>query len=247
MNPCTREDAKKKMQFFYDKIHPYCNFNELEKEFNDIQNKEVRYSKVNISPGPNCLSYYICDLKPSKLFRQYKEGYSTVWIGESGKYLKSQYRNNLLQPMTTYYKYFETMQVKIQFERIKDTQITNLRYVQICEYNAETMMIDTVTNFYILGDFDCAKDVIHHCSGVAFSYENNLLSESSEYDLRIIYNGKSQISISKIYFFIKSYRHEHINGGVVSYWHSKTTDYYHRIDKDYSKYHYYNNYFMGMV
>ena len=80
---------------------------DLEAQFRSCDTAICRYAKRHIGTQEECcLQYYYCKVYPTRLWKKNRDGYAEVWVDKNGKYLKSEYRDELDRIYTTYYLYY---------------------------------------------------------------------------------------------------------------------------------------------
>ena len=139
------ENFKEHFTTLNDIVKTYKKSDELEFNFCRNETKIKRYAIIPDRVQESCLLYYHTDYKPKRLFKTYKSDYTSVWIDTQGKYLKSEYVTEFGEYITTYYIYEDYKQIKLEYKRSNDYEY--LYFAQICVYNKNTLMIDTVTNY----------------------------------------------------------------------------------------------------
>lgn len=170
------DEKIKQMQLY---VTSYGSQKLLEEDFSCEYHAQLKYTKEHIVPEPGLMMYYYRSSKPTKLFTAERTDYVKVWVSKSNKFLKA-VRENGRFTYINYYRYFDTLQIKFSFVR------NTLDGVQLCEYDENTRLISSVTNFGFVNskDDNDNKDImwsIKSVDGEVYSYESWKFSEAFKY------------------------------------------------------------------
>lgn len=250
-------DEKAKLMQQY--VSNYGSISYLENEFANEKQVMIRYAKEIIWREEGLMLYYEDCINPTKLFKNERNGYIKVWVDKSSKPLKSIKEDGRLT-YVTYYKYFDSLQIKFIFTR------NTLKDVMICEYDENTKLILSVTDFIFFcpHDDNDNKDVLsslwtlHNIYGEIYSYKNDKISEVTKCMLSLYLFDEEESKLLQLKdrvmsFFVSEYTFQHSDGCAELYNslynNSKRdgTKLYRKCERDFSKYHYYDNYFFGKI
>lgn len=250
-------DEKTKLMQQY--VSNYGSIAYLENEFANKKQVMIRYAKEDRWTEKGLMLYYEGCINPSKLFKNERKDYIKVWGDESSKPLKSIKEDGRFT-YVTYYKYFDSLQIKFRFTR------NTLDHVQICEYDENTRLILSVTNFYFFcpHDDNDNRDVLsslwtlNDIYGEIYSYKNDEISKDVNYMLMLYLFDEEeskflQLKDRVMSFFVSEYTFQHSDGCAKLYNslynNSKRdgTKLYRKCERDFSKYHYYDKYFFGKI